>query len=47
MFCKITQNVTKYFGNFCAKIIQQELKKSPNLVTLNLPACFIEQLIHS
>ena len=34
MFCKLTENVTKYLGNFSAQIIQQELKKSPNLVSL-------------
>ena len=34
MFFKIPQIVTKYLGNFCTKVCDQEFSKIPNLVSL-------------
>ena len=31
---EIAQNLSEYLGYFCRKICNQEVKKSPNLVTL-------------
>ena len=36
MIFKVAQKVTKYLGSFYEKFCHQELKKSPNPVTLDL-----------